>query len=98
MNFQGRILISAISPKGAAGKDGRLQTGDQILKVTFPMDDELGLSSHKPTFFFIKYTKLEWLEGPRMNGYTKRLQREKRSKIERLFHRNLIYNRKGSVY
>ncbi len=31
--FKGRVLISGISPNGAAGKDSRLKYGDQIVSV-----------------------------------------------------------------
>eukprot|EP00112_Aurelia_sp_Birch-Aquarium-sp1_P017487 Seg406.1 transcript_id=Seg406.1/GoldUCD/mRNA.D3Y31 product="Multiple PDZ domain protein" protein_id=Seg406.1/GoldUCD/D3Y31 len=29
----GKVLVSSVTPKGAAGKDGRLESGDQILSV-----------------------------------------------------------------
>ena len=47
------MLISAVTPKGAAGKDGRLECGDQILSVCFKVAD----------FVEVKYFCLESPSG-----------------------------------
>jgi len=66
----GKVLVSAISPIGAAGKDGRLQNGDQILEVN---DSDLRVVDHDRAVELLRMAK----NPVRLKVY--------RENIERLF-------------
>eukprot|EP00794_Sanderia_malayensis_P019853 gene19855-21795_t len=52
--YIGGVLISAVSPKGAAGKDGRLKCGDQIVSVN---GKDLECCSHEEAVQLLRLAK-----------------------------------------